>query len=174
MPAWMSSAWHIATNDRVAASTVLGAVVREGETGLVRPPATWHFPGHGSFVIEGTRDVLIRSDQESRSSVRHVPPSEAGRKPGEQDGDHDQHGGHRAVTRSATRACRPSIPSHRFPCRRTAAAFSGSPNIVHSCAARFTASSVGETRTISSIARAASASRPFALYNMASPPRART
>lgn len=60
--AWMSSAWHFATDDRVAASTVLGEPVRMGETGLVRPPATWHFPGHGSLVIESTADVALRSD----------------------------------------------------------------------------------------------------------------
>jgi hypothetical protein len=60
--AWISSAWHFATNNRVAASTLLGELVPIGETGLVRGPATWHHPGHGSFVIETSGDVLLRSD----------------------------------------------------------------------------------------------------------------
>jgi hypothetical protein len=60
--AWMSSGWHFATNNRVAASTLLGELVPIGETGLVRGPATWHHPGHGSFVIESSGDVLLRGD----------------------------------------------------------------------------------------------------------------
>jgi hypothetical protein len=60
--AWISSAWHIATDNRVAASTLLGELVPTGETGLVRGPATWHFPGHGSFVIETSDEVLLRGD----------------------------------------------------------------------------------------------------------------
>ncbi len=60
--AWHSSAWHVATNTGVAPSTVLGEVVEQGETGHVRPTATWHFPGHGSFVVRATGDVLLRSD----------------------------------------------------------------------------------------------------------------
>ena len=60
--AWHSSAWHIATDTTVAPSTVLGDVVEQGETGHVRPTATWHFPGHGSFVVSATGDVLLRSD----------------------------------------------------------------------------------------------------------------
>jgi len=60
--AWISSAWHIATDNRVAASTLLGELVPVGETGLVRAPATWHHPGHGSFVIETSGEVLLRSD----------------------------------------------------------------------------------------------------------------
>ena len=60
--AWSSSAWHVATDNRVAASTLLGELVPFGETGLVRGPATWHHPGHGSFVIETSGDVLLRGD----------------------------------------------------------------------------------------------------------------
>jgi hypothetical protein len=60
--AWISSAWHLATDNRVAASTLLGELVPVGETGLVRGPATWHHPGHGSFVIETSGNVLLRGD----------------------------------------------------------------------------------------------------------------
>ena len=44
----------------------------------------------------------------------------------------------------------------------TRCAFSGSPNIVHSCAATTRVSGVGETRSISSISRSDSALRPMA------------
>ena len=60
--AWQSSAWHVPLDNRVASSTVLGALVGRGETGLVRPPATWHIPAFGSFVVEGSDGVLLRSD----------------------------------------------------------------------------------------------------------------
>ena len=60
--AWISSAWHVATDNRIAASTLLGELVPVGETGLIRGPATWHFPGHGSFVVETSQNVLLRSD----------------------------------------------------------------------------------------------------------------
>lgn len=60
--AWHSSAWHIATDTTVAATTVLGEPLRTGETGHVATPATWHAPGHGSFVVTGTGDVVLRSD----------------------------------------------------------------------------------------------------------------
>lgn len=62
LTAWHSSAWHIATATTMAASTVLGELVEEGETGHVRAPATWHFPGHGSFVITASDGMLLRSD----------------------------------------------------------------------------------------------------------------
>ncbi len=62
LTAWHSSAWHVATATTVAASTVLGELVGEGETGHVRAPATWHFPGHGSMVVSATDGVLLRSD----------------------------------------------------------------------------------------------------------------
>ncbi|MBX3032091.1 MAG: hypothetical protein KF809_18250 [Chloroflexi bacterium] len=60
--AWHSAAWHIATDTTVAATTVLGAPLPSGETGHVAVPATWHVPGHGSFVVSGTGDVALRSD----------------------------------------------------------------------------------------------------------------
>ena len=62
LDAWISSAWHIATSTRVTPSTALGELVPVGQTGLVRAPATWHLPGHGSFVIEGDDRLLLRSD----------------------------------------------------------------------------------------------------------------
>jgi len=62
VPAWSSSAWHFATDVRVAPSTVLGRSVPMGETGLVTAPVTWHFPGHGSMVLETEGDVRFRSD----------------------------------------------------------------------------------------------------------------
>ncbi len=62
LDAWVSSAWHIATDTRVAPATLLGDLVTRGETGLVRPPATWHFPGHGSFVMDGDTGILLRGD----------------------------------------------------------------------------------------------------------------
>ena len=62
LTAWQSSAWHVPLDNRVASSTVLGALVGRGETGLVRPPATWHVPAFGSFVVEGSDGVLLRSD----------------------------------------------------------------------------------------------------------------
>lgn len=60
--AWHSAAWHIATDTTVAATTVLGELLPAGETGHVALPATWHVPGHGSFVISGTGNVVLRSD----------------------------------------------------------------------------------------------------------------
>ncbi len=62
LSAWHSSAWHFAMDTTVTPSTLLGEVVEEGETGHVRPTATWHFPGHGSLVISAAGDVLLRSD----------------------------------------------------------------------------------------------------------------
>ncbi len=62
LSAWHSSAWHFALDTTVTPSTLLGEVVQEGETGHVRPTATWHLPGHGSMVISASGDVLLRSD----------------------------------------------------------------------------------------------------------------
>lgn len=60
--AWTSSAWHVATDNRVTPTTVLGALRQEGEAGLVEGPAVWHFPRHGSLRIEATGPALWRSD----------------------------------------------------------------------------------------------------------------
>ena len=60
--AWDSSAWHIATDNRVTPTTVLGRLTRVGETGLVEANALWHFPRHGCLHVESTDDVAFRSD----------------------------------------------------------------------------------------------------------------
>lgn len=61
--AWTSSAWHVATDNRVTPSTVIGELTREGETGLIRGGASWHFPRHGTLdVTSDGDDVLLRSD----------------------------------------------------------------------------------------------------------------
>jgi len=61
--AWTSSAWHVATDNRVTPSTVIGRLLTRGETGLISGDASWHFPRYGTLVItsEGD-DVLLRSD----------------------------------------------------------------------------------------------------------------
>lgn len=60
--AFTSSAWHVATDNRVTPSNVLGALTFEGETGLIAGGATWHFPRHGSLGILASHDALWRSD----------------------------------------------------------------------------------------------------------------
>lgn len=60
--AWTSSAWHVATDNRVTPSTVLARPTRHGETGLVDGPVTWHFPRHGTLSITAADHALWRSD----------------------------------------------------------------------------------------------------------------
>jgi hypothetical protein len=60
--AWESSAWHVALDNRVTPSHLLGRIIRQGEAGLVEAPALWHFPRHGCLRIEAQGDVLLRSD----------------------------------------------------------------------------------------------------------------
>lgn len=60
--AWTSSAWHVATDNRVTPSEVLGTPTFAGETGLMTGPTTWHFPRHGTLSIATTGDALWRSD----------------------------------------------------------------------------------------------------------------
>jgi hypothetical protein len=60
--AWTSSAWHVATDNRVTPSAVLARILQEGEAGLLDGPAVWHFPRHGSLRIESSGPVLWRSD----------------------------------------------------------------------------------------------------------------
>jgi hypothetical protein len=61
--AWTSSAWHVATDNRVTPSTVIGRLRRQGETGLIEGDALWHFPRYGTLAISSdTPDVLLRSD----------------------------------------------------------------------------------------------------------------
>ena len=60
--AWDSSAWQIATDNRVTPTTVLGRLTRVGETGLVEADTLWHFPRHGCLHVKSTDDVMFRSD----------------------------------------------------------------------------------------------------------------
>jgi hypothetical protein len=61
--AWSSSAWHVATDNRVTPSTVLGRLVEIGETGLISGDTLWHFPRYGTIALStDTDDVLVRSD----------------------------------------------------------------------------------------------------------------
>jgi len=60
--AWTSSAWHVATNNRVTPSCALGQLTYRGETGLLDGPLAWHFPRHGTLSISGSENALWRSD----------------------------------------------------------------------------------------------------------------
>lgn len=60
--AWTSGVWHVATDNRVTPTTLLGSGIHVGETGLVRPPALWHFPRHGSLRISTDDEVMLRAD----------------------------------------------------------------------------------------------------------------
>jgi len=63
MRAWSSSAWHVATDNRVTPSTVIGQLRESGETGLIAGDALWHFPRHGTLAISSnTEETLVRSD----------------------------------------------------------------------------------------------------------------
>lgn len=60
--AWTSSAWHVATDNRVTPSEALGAPTFVGETGLLEGPVSWHFPRHGTLSIRTKGDAIWRSD----------------------------------------------------------------------------------------------------------------
>ncbi|MDO8188014.1 hypothetical protein Q5424_14800 [Conexibacter sp. JD483] len=60
--AWTSSAWHVALDNRVTPSAVLGAVTQAGEAGLVEGPLLWHFPRHGTLRVSADGPALFRSD----------------------------------------------------------------------------------------------------------------
>lgn len=60
--AWTSSAWHVATDNRVTPSCPLGEPEFAGETGIMRGPVAWHFPRHGTLLLESAGDVLWRGD----------------------------------------------------------------------------------------------------------------
>lgn len=60
--AWTSSVWHVATDNRVTPSEVLGAPTFQGETGLISGPLTWHFPRYGTLRVSATAEALWRSD----------------------------------------------------------------------------------------------------------------
>lgn len=61
--AWTSSAWHVATDNRVTPSTAIGELMKVGETGLMRGDLLWHFPRYGTLQVSSDSDaVLVRSD----------------------------------------------------------------------------------------------------------------
>lgn len=61
--AWTSSAWHVATDNRVTPSTAVGELITHGETGLMQPDVIWHFPRYGTLRVSSpSSDVLVRSD----------------------------------------------------------------------------------------------------------------
>jgi hypothetical protein len=60
--AWTSSAWHIATNNRVTPSCALGPLSYRGETGLLSGAVAWHFPRHGTLNISASIGAQWRSD----------------------------------------------------------------------------------------------------------------
>ena len=60
--AWTSSAWHVATNNRVTPSCALGPLSYHGETGILNGSVAWHFPRHGTLNITASDNALWRSD----------------------------------------------------------------------------------------------------------------
>lgn len=61
--AWTSGAWHVATDNRVTPSTVIGTLLQSGETGIIAGDALWHFPRYGTLAVSSdSADVLLRSD----------------------------------------------------------------------------------------------------------------
>ncbi|MCD9025040.1 hypothetical protein [Cohnella silvisoli] len=64
---WKSSVWTIALDSRVIPTTVLGALNRQGETGLVTLPLLLHAPKHGTIQVHAhddgpTGEIYWRSD----------------------------------------------------------------------------------------------------------------
>ncbi|HMB89673.1 MAG TPA: hypothetical protein VKP65_02425 [Rhodothermales bacterium] len=79
--AWHSSVWNLALNSTVAPAHVIGATIRESETGLMPLPAWLHAPRFGSFKIEAdaaTEATFLRSD-----AFRHLDMTTAEIKLGE-------------------------------------------------------------------------------------------
>ncbi len=61
--AWDSSAWTIGLDARASATTALGPITRNGESGTMALPVIFHAPGFGSFEIQSTANTsLWRSD----------------------------------------------------------------------------------------------------------------
>ncbi len=61
--AWESSAWVTAMNAAVSASTMLGGILRTGQSGTLAAPALLHAPGYGTLSIATqSQSVLLRSD----------------------------------------------------------------------------------------------------------------
>jgi hypothetical protein len=60
---WESSAWSIICDSETTPTSVLGHLIRTGESGLVEFPALFHAPGHGTFRLSLTGGAgLCRSD----------------------------------------------------------------------------------------------------------------
>ncbi|MBN1542699.1 hypothetical protein JW992_11190 [candidate division KSB1 bacterium] len=61
--AWTSAAWMMAFYSLVSPTHVIGAVTREGETGLVAPSVLLHAPRYGTLQIESTSEnTVLRAD----------------------------------------------------------------------------------------------------------------
>ena len=61
--AWTSSAWQMAFNSTVAATTNLGPVTRIGEAGMVELPLLLHAPGFGTWRVNARgREASWRAD----------------------------------------------------------------------------------------------------------------
>ncbi|HTK45416.1 MAG TPA: hypothetical protein VL749_08710 [Patescibacteria group bacterium] len=82
-----SSVWHVGLDCRVSPPALLGRPTRHGETGLCRPPATLHVPGHGSLAIEATGDIGVRFEA-ARPVMTSALEIKLGEHPGEL-GDHE-------------------------------------------------------------------------------------
>ena len=60
---WEGSAWSVACDSQVTPTTVLGRLVRSGETGALASPALFHAPGHGTLRLSlSSGDGTVRSD----------------------------------------------------------------------------------------------------------------
>jgi len=61
--AWESSAWTTALDARASATSALGNITKEGESGIIAPPLFLHAPAYGSLDIRLTDgEALWRSD----------------------------------------------------------------------------------------------------------------
>ncbi len=49
--AWESSAWHVSFDSRVSPVSTIGAISREGETGMLDLPVLLHAPGFGTLDV---------------------------------------------------------------------------------------------------------------------------
>jgi hypothetical protein len=60
--AWESSAWHVPFDSRVAPTTTLGAITRQGEAGLLTLPVLLHAPRFGTLRVNAQGEALWRAD----------------------------------------------------------------------------------------------------------------
>jgi hypothetical protein len=60
--AWDSSVWHMAFDSRVAPTTTLGAITRQGEAGLLTLPVLLHAPRFGTLNVNAQGEALWRAD----------------------------------------------------------------------------------------------------------------